>query len=84
MAGSESSNRPLLWIGGILVAVGVAALSAYGLFILARDLFSDPETPIVLRLALPAAAVGFIILLAAAVHHRIRQRREEDFSEVDN
>lgn len=83
MAGSESSGRPLLWIGGILVAVGVAVLPAYGLFILARELFSDPETPIALRFALPAAAVGFLILLAAAVRHRIRQRREEDFSEVD-
>ncbi len=83
MAGSESSGRPLLWIGGILVAVGVAAMSAFGVFTLARELFRDPETPIVLLVALPAVAVGFLILLAAAVHHRIRQRREEDFSEVD-
>ena len=83
MARPESGGRPLLWIGGILVAVGVAALSAYGVFSLAREMFRDPETPIVILVALPAVAIGFIVLLAAAVHHRIRQRREEDFSEVD-
>lgn len=83
MARPESGGRPLLWIGGILVAVGVAAISAYGVFTLARELFRDPETPIVLLVALPAVAIGFIVLLAAAVHHRIRQRREEDFSGVD-
>ena len=83
MARPESGGRPLLWIGGILVAVGVAAVSAYGVFSLAREMFRDPETPIVILVALPAVAIGFIVLLAAAVHHRIRQRREEDFSEVD-
>ena len=83
MARPESGGRPLLWIGGILVAVGVAAVSAYGVFSLAREMFRDPETPIVILVALPAVAIGFIVLLAAAVHHRIKQRREEDFSEVD-
>lgn len=83
MARPESGGGPLLWIGGILVAVGVAAVSAYGVFSLAREMFRDPETPIVILVALPAVAIGFIVLLAAAVHHRIRQRREEDFSEVD-
>ena len=46
-------------------------------------LFGADEIPVLIKIAVPAVAVGMAVLLVVAVVQRMRDRKEEDFKEVE-
>ncbi len=80
MANPESSSRPWLWIGGVILAAGVLVLGGFWVY----AIVGADDIPLLLKLALIALPLGLAVFLAAAVRDRIMQKKQEDFLEVDN
>jgi Flp pilus assembly protein TadB len=70
-------------IGGILVAVGLAILVGWGLYLVFGLVF--PWLPLPVKIAFAAIAIGLILLLASLVRERYRASKEEKekFKEVE-
>lgn len=79
MAGRETNNGLLLWIGGVLLATGVAVVGGFWVY----ALVSAPDMPLVLLAAILAVLVGLAVLLAAAIRDRISHKRDENLAEVE-
>ncbi len=69
--------------GVVLIVAGVAALVGYGMYGALTAIVGDEEVPLLIRVALPAAAVGLVLVVAALVVDRLRRRKAETFEEVD-
>ena len=80
MADSESSSRPWLWLGGAIFAAGALILGGFWVYAIVRA----DDMPLLLKAALLAVPIGMAVFLAAALRDRIIQKKQEDFTEVDN
>jgi hypothetical protein len=74
----------LVKAGAVLLTIGIAALIGYGLYQLLRVVFSDPEIPLLVQVAVVASLIGLTLLSIAVVRDRLRARRRERFEEMDN
>jgi Flp pilus assembly protein TadB len=70
-------------IGGILLAVGLAILVGWGVYLIFNLVF--PWLPLPVKGALAAVAIGLVILLASLVRerHRASKEEKEKFKEVE-
>ena len=71
------------WLGGVLLSVGCGVLAGYGVYYLSREFFGSDDVPLALKVAVPAAAAGTVILLAVVVVQRLQSRGREHFEEAD-
>ena len=75
--------RTALWVGGIVTTVGALALVGYGVYDFSRDFFGSHDVALVVKVAVPAVALGLLILLGVVLMDRLRDRKRERFEEVD-
>lgn len=80
MSNSESSSTPWLWVGGSIFAASLLILGGFWVYAITRA----DDVPLLLKAALIALPVGLAVFLAAALRDRIHQKKQEDFTEVDN
>ena len=71
------------WAAAAAVAGGVAILAAYWVVSVLDVLFEVEGVPFLIRVAVPAIAGGFAVLLLVAVLQRLRERKDEDLEGVD-
>jgi hypothetical protein len=64
----------------LLVALGGLVLIGWAV----RDFFVSSEVPLLVRIAVGAVAVGFLLLLGVVIKDRLAKRKKEDFKGVDN
>ena len=66
-----------------LVVAGTAALVGYGAYAMLLGLFSEPDVPVVLQVAIPVCFAGAVILLGATLIQRMKRRNEDGLEEVE-
>ena len=71
------------WAAAIVVAAGVAVLSAYWFVSVLDVLFDADDVPILIKIAVPAIVAGTVVLVLVAVLQRIRDRKDEDLEGVE-
>ena len=69
--------------GTVLIVGSILALLGYAAYFLFRALFLAAGVSLIIRLALPAVFVGFVLLVVAVVRDRLRERRREHFEGVE-
>ena len=69
--------------GLVLIVAGLGALVGYGLYQTFTALAGAEDVPLLIRIALPAAAVGLVFVVVAVLVDRLRRRKAETFEEVD-
>lgn len=72
--------KMLAWV---LVIGGSIVLFGYGTYFSIKDFFSEPDIPIAVKIATPAVIVGVLMLLAAVLKDRLRERKAEVFRKDD-
>ena len=65
-------------IGFSLVAIGALVLIGWSV----RGFFLASDIPLIVRIAVGAIGLGFLILIGTVIKDRISQAKEEDFKEV--
>ena len=71
------------WAAAIVVAAGVAVLSAYWFVSVLEVLFDADDVLILIKIAVPAIVAGTVVLVLVAVLQRIRDRKDEDLEGVE-
>ena len=71
------------WAAAIVVAAGVAVLSAYWFVSVLDVLFDADDVLILIKIAVPAMVAGTVVLVLVAVLQRIRDRKDEDLEGVE-
>lgn len=61
------------YLAFVFIGVGILGLIGY----VAREFFTDPALPLVLRVLAGMAAVGFVLLLGYVGRDRIQKARKE-------
>lgn len=69
-------------LGWVLLSVGVILIGCFGLYELFYALFTDPTAPLWLKIGLPAAAAGGVILLVSFARERLFAYKRERYREV--
>ena len=69
--------------GVVLIVAGLGALVGYGLYEAFAALAGAEDVPLLIRIALPAAAVGLVFVVVAVLVDRLRRRKDETFEEAD-
>jgi hypothetical protein len=65
-------------LGLVLILVGATAIGGYGAYITAQEVVFAPDTPLALRLGIPALTIGSLAALAGAVWDRLRAKSSTD------
>ena len=65
------------------LVVGVGAIVGYWLYVLFGSLYIAGDVPLLVRIAIPVALLGLVLLIAALAWERIRARKRECFEEVE-
>ena len=71
------------WAAAIVVAAGMAVLTAYWFVSVLEVLFGADDVPILIKIAVPAIVAGTVVLVLVAVLQRIRDRKDEDLEGVE-
>lgn len=82
MASPENNSNVLLWIGGVVFAVGVLIMTGYGVYAFGQEFFGDSDVPLAMQIALPATVIGLAVLLVAVVKDRMKNRKDGNLKEV--
>ena len=82
MGHHENNSKGLTWVGGVVLAAGVALTFGFGWTVFFQDLINDKETPLFIKIGLPAISLGLLILLVVVIRDRIKDRKEEGLEEV--
>ena len=72
-----------LWIGGILLVVGLLILTGYGVYFFSTDFMTDETIPLGIKIAGPIVAIGALALLLGVFSQRMRDRKHESLEGVD-
>ena len=70
--------------GLILVGIGGATLLTYIGYYYVTLFLLNPVIPLIIRLALTAIPLGFLLVLASLVRERLRDKKREDFKGVED
>ena len=70
-------------LGWIFLSVGAILVLAFGLYHAFYHLFTDPNTPLWLKIGLPMATLGAAILLVSFIRERLFAWKRERYSEVE-
>ncbi len=71
-----------LGLGWIFLSIGVILILCTTAFYLIKDFFLNPAEPIILKIGIAAAIVGFIILLVSVLRERIFAFKRDRYSEI--
>lgn len=72
-----------VWLGGTLLTIGSLVLVSYGLYYFSANFFGSEDIPMGVKIAVPAAVSGAVILLAAVIRQRLQHRGQERFEKAD-
>ena len=75
-------RRLELGVGWILVSVAAIILLGFGLFELTKEFFLNPDPPILLKIAVGAGGLGFIVLLVSTIRERLFAYKRDRYKEV--
>ncbi len=70
--------------GTVLLLVGAGGLLGYGVYALVLVIYTEPDVPLVVKIASPIALIGVVLLVAAVARERLRVRKSERLQEVEN
>ena len=76
---SESGSKLAIGIGAWLVVAGLAALTGYWIYLI----LSEPEVPVLVKVAVPVCVAGSVIVLGATLIQRMKRRKHEGLEEVE-
>jgi hypothetical protein len=68
--------------GSALLVLGVGAVVGYGFYLALRELYTSPDVHLVFKVGPPVALVDAVLLVAAAVRDRVKDKGYERFEEV--
>ena len=74
----------MLKIGIIITAIGVGALVFVWFTVIIGELYSSTDVPMLVKLGVPIAFGGVILIIVATIINRMDEKRKETFKEVDN
>lgn len=80
---NERGGKLAIGIGMWLVVAGIAALAGYGVYEVFRGIFSEPDVPVVIQVAVPVCAAGAVILLGATFMRMMKSRAEDGLEGVE-
>ena len=69
-------------IGWILLSIGAIILLGFGGYSLISDFFLNPEEPLLLKLAIGAGGLGFIVLLVSTIRERLFAYNRDRYKEI--
>ena len=69
-------------IGIVLILVGFLTLLGYGMYSLLVAIYSTEDIPLIIKLTVPILVGGLMVLIVSVVRDRLRDRRNEKFTEV--
>ena len=69
-------------IGWILMSMGAIILLGFGLFEMFKELYIDPEVPMLVKISVSALTIGAAILLVSLTRERIFAYNRERYREV--
>ena len=84
--GNADSGKPArvaIWLGGLSAIAGAAVLLGYGLVRLSRDFFGSPDVPLPIQIAVPALAVGILVILVGVLAERLHRRKQDQLEGVE-
>jgi hypothetical protein len=67
-------------IGFILIGLGVLVMLGWTV----QVFLTDPEVPLLLKIAIGAVGAGILILIVVVIKDRLTRAKTEDFKEVEN
>jgi predicted anti-sigma-YlaC factor YlaD len=69
--------------GWILLSIGAIVLLAFGAFQFFKELLTDPNVPLVLKIGVSTCAFGAIVLLVSIIRERLFLFKTERYREVE-
>ena len=69
--------------GWILLVGGLAVIGVYASYRFIVGFFVGLDVPLVIRIGLPAALIGIVLLLIGAIQQRQRSAKSESFRDVE-
>jgi hypothetical protein len=69
-------------VGWMLFSIGAIILLCFGLYHFFRELFYDPEVPMLVRISVTALSIGAVILLVSFVRERLFAYHRDRYGKV--
>ena len=79
----DRGTKTAIGIGMWLVLAALAALVGYGVYETLRAIFSEPDVPVLVQVAIPVCVAGAVILLGATLIQRAKRRKQDGLEEVE-
>ena len=79
----DRGTRTAIGIGTWLLLIGLAALVGFGVYETLRGIFTEPDVPVVIQVAVPACVAGAVILLGATFIQMMKRRKSDGLEEVE-
>ena len=70
-------------VGAILAVSGAVIVIGYAVYYFFTDFFTNEAIPIAIRVAVPAVAVGLLLLLISIGRERYLASKKETFREIE-
>ncbi len=77
----DRGAKTAIGIGMWLVLAGLGALVGYGVYETLRAIFSEPDVPVLVQVAIPVCVAGAVILLGATLVQK--HRKQDGLEEVE-
>jgi len=69
-------------IGWILLSIGAMILIGFGFYSLVSEFLLDPAKPFLLKIAVGAGGIGFIVLLVSTIRERLFAYNRDRYKEI--
>ena len=79
----DRGTRAATRIGTWLFLTGLAALVGYGVYEALRGVFTEPDVPVLIQVAIPLLVAGAVMLLGATLIQKMKRRNEDGLEEVE-
>lgn len=79
----DRGTKTAVEVGAWLIVAGVAALVGYGVYETLRGIFTEPDVPILIQVAIPVCVAGAVIVLGATFIQMMKRRKSDGLEEVE-
>lgn len=79
----DRGTRTAIGIGTWLVLIGLAALVGYGVYETLWGIYTEPDVPVLIQVAIPVCVSGAVILLGATFIQMMKRRKSDGLEEVE-